>query len=56
MQKFADFKNIAIVRMVKSAYRIIFPCMSKYEAKTLMTGSNIIDKMGILWVVMNKKY
>ena len=48
MQKFADFKNIAIVRIVKSAYRIIFPCMSKYEAKTLMTGSNIIDKMGIL--------
>ena len=48
MQKSVDFKNIAIVRIRKSAYRIYFQYMSKHEAKKLMTGSNIIDKMGIL--------
>ena len=48
MQKSVDFKNIAIVRIRKSAYRIYFQFMSKHEAKKLMTGSNIIDKMGIL--------
>ena len=48
MQKSVDFKNIAIVCIGKSAYRIYFPCMSKHEAKKLMTCSNIIDKMGIL--------
>ena len=56
MQKSVDFKNIAIVRIRKSAYRIYFQYMSKHEAKKLMTGSNIIDKMGILWMVMNEKY
>ena len=48
MQKSVDFKNIAIVRIRKSAYRIYFQYMSKHEAKKLMAGSNIIDKMGIL--------
>ena len=30
--------------------------MSKHEAKKIMTGSNIIDQMEILWMVMNEKY
>ena len=40
----------------KNAYRIYFLCMSKHEAKKLMTNSNLINKMGILWMVMNEKY
>ena len=56
MQKYIDFKNIAIVHIKKNAYRIYFLCMSKHEAKKLMTNSNLINKMGILWMVMNEKY
>ena len=36
MQKSTDFKNIAIVHVKKSGYRIYFLCMSKHEAKKLM--------------------
>ena len=48
MQKSIDFKNIAIVYVKDSAYRIYFLCMSKRKAKTLMANSNLIEKMGIL--------
>ena len=48
MQKSIKFKNIAIVHVKKSAYRIYFLYMSKREAKKLMTISNLIDKKGIL--------
>ena len=47
MQKSNDFKNIAIVHVKKSAYRIYFLYMSKREAKKLMTNSNLIDKKGV---------
>ena len=30
--------------------------MSKREAKKIMIDSNLIKKIGILWMVMNKKY
>ena len=48
MQKSNDFKNIAIVHVKKSAYRIYFLYMSKRKAKSLMNNSNLIDKMGVL--------
>ena len=48
MQKVIDFKNIAIVYVEKSAYRIHFLCMSKRKAKSLMNKSKLIEKMGIL--------
>ena len=48
LQKSVDFKNIAIVHIKKSLYRIYFLGMSKREAKKLMTNSNLIDKKGIL--------
>ena len=48
MQKSNDFKNIAIVHIKKSAYRIYFLYMSKRKAKNLMNNSNLIDKMGVL--------
>ena len=48
MQKSNDFKNIAIIDVKKSAYRIYFLYMSKRETKKLITNSNLIDKKGIL--------
>ena len=48
MQKSIKFKNIAIVHVRESTYRIYFLYMSKYEAKKLMTNSNLIDKKGVL--------
>ena len=42
-QKYTDFKNIAIVHIKKSAYRIYFPYMNKHK---LMTNFDLIDKMG----------
>ena len=48
MQKCNKLKNIAIVYIKESVYRICFLYMSKREAKKLMTNSNLIDKKGIL--------
>ena len=48
MQKCRKIKNIAIVHVKESAYRICFLYMSKREAKKLMTNSNLIDKKGAL--------
>ena len=48
MQKSIDSKNIAIVYVRESAYRIYFLGMSKREAKKLMINSNLIDKKSIL--------
>ena len=53
MQKSNDFKNIAIVHVKKSAYRIYFLYMSKCEAKKLMNNSNLIDKKGNLQKINN---
>ena len=48
MQKSNNLKNIAVVHVKKSAYRIFFLGMTKHEAKTLMKNSNLIDKKGFL--------
>ena len=48
MQKCNKLKNIAIVHVKKSVYRIYFLYMSKREAKKLMVNSNLIDKKGVL--------
>ena len=48
MQKCNKVKNIAIIHIKKSVYRICFLFMSKREAKTLMTNFNLIDKKGFL--------
>ena len=48
MQKSINFKNIAVVHIKKSAYRIYFLGMTKHEAKKLMKNSNLIDKKGVL--------
>ena len=48
MQKSIDSKNIAIVHVKKSTYRIYFLDMTKSGAKKLMGNSNLIDKKGVL--------
>ena len=47
MQKCNTFKNIAIVNVKKSAYRIYFLYMSKREAKKIIANSNLIDKKDV---------
>ena len=49
MQKCNKLKNIAIVHVKESAYRICFLFMSKREAKKLMVNSNLTEKKGILY-------
>ena len=46
MQKCNKLKNIAIVHVKESIYRICFLLMSKRDAKKLMT--NLIDKKDVL--------
>ena len=48
MQKSMDFRNIAIICVEGSAYRIHFWYMSKRKTISLMANSNLIDKKGIL--------
>ena len=47
-QKCNELKNIAIIPIKKSVYRICFLFMSKREARKLMSNSNVIDKKGFL--------
>ena len=44
MQKSIDLKNIAVVHIKKSAYRIYFLDMTKCEAKKVMANSSLTDK------------
>ena len=48
IQKCNKLKNIAIVHVKESVYRICFLFMSKREARKLMANSNVIDKKGFL--------
>ena len=48
MQKANNFKNIAVVHIKQSAYRIYFLGMTNNEVKKLMKNSNLIDKKGFL--------
>ena len=47
-QKCNKLKNIAIIHIKESVYRICFLFMNKHEAKKLMVNSNVIDKKGFL--------
>ena len=51
-QKCNKLKNIAIVHIKKSVYRICFLFMSKREARKLMANSNVIDKKGFLLKIL----
>ena len=43
-QKSTDFKNITIVHIKKTVYRIYFQHMSKHEAKKLIKMFDLVDK------------
>ena len=45
-QKCNKLKNIAIIHIKKSVYRICFLFMTKREARKIMANSNVIDKKG----------
>ena len=47
-QKCSKLKNIAIIHVKKTVYRICFLFMSKREARKLIANSNVIDKKGFL--------
>ena len=44
MQKAMSFNNVAIVYVKGSAYRIHFWYMSKDDAISIMSNSNLVDK------------
>ena len=48
MQKAVSFKNIGLVYVKDSAYRIHFWYMSKDDTINIMNSSSLIDKMGVL--------
>ena len=48
MQKAISFKNVAIVSIKGNNYRIHCYYISKSDAITLMTNSNLNDKNGVL--------
>ena len=48
MQKDMGFNNIAIGYIKENVYRIHFWYMSKDDAINIMTGSNLVDKKGVL--------
>ena len=48
MQEAISFNNFAIVYVKGNAYRIHFWYMSKDDAINIMTGSNLVDKRGVL--------
>ena len=48
MQKAMSFKDLAIVYIKGSAYRIHFWYMSKNDAISIMNNSNLADKKSVL--------
>ena len=48
MQKAMCFNNVAIVFVKENSYKIHFLYMSKDDASTIMNGSNLADKRGVL--------
>ena len=48
MQKAMSFNNVAIVYVEGNAYRIHFWYISKDDTISIMNGSNLYDKRGVL--------
>ena len=49
VQRSTDLKNIAIVHVKKTAYRVCFKGISKDKAKKLMNKFNLVDKTGDIY-------
>ena len=52
MQQVMSFNNVAIVHVKGNAYRIHFWYMSKDDAINIVNSSNLVDKMGVLWIFL----
>ena len=50
MQKAMSFNNIATVYVKENAYRIHFWYMIKDDAISIMNGSNVADKIFLLYI------
>ena len=48
MQKAMSFNDVAVIYVKGSAYRIHFWYMSKDDAISIMSNSNLADKKGVL--------
>ena len=48
MQKAMSFNDVAIVYVKGTTYRINFWYVSKNDANSIMSNSNLIDKKGVL--------
>ena len=44
VQRSTDFKNIAIIHVKKSAYRVYFKNISKHKAKKIMSKFNLVRR------------
>ena len=49
VERSTDFKNIAIIYVKKSAYRVYFEDISKNKAKTLINKFDLVGKTGIIY-------
>ena len=49
VQKSIDFKNIAIIYVKKTGYRVYFKDINKHKAKKLMNKFNLVGKTGDIY-------
>ena len=49
VQRSTDFKNIAIIHVKRSAYRVYFKDISKHKAKKIMNKFNLVGKTGNIY-------
>ena len=54
MQKATSFNDVAIAYIKRNAYRIHFCYMSKYDAISIMSNSNLSYKKGVLYFFIYK--
>ena len=55
MEKAMSFNDVAIVYVKESAYRIHFGYMSKDDAISIKSNSNLVDKIGVIIKKKEKK-
>ena len=54
VQRSTDFKDIAIIHVKKTRYRVYFKNISKNKAKKLMNKFDLVGKMGDIYCIDNR--
>ena len=54
VQRSTDLKNVAIIHVKKTAYRVYFKDISKHKAKKIMNKFNLVGKIIIVIIVIKK--